>query len=500
MRAVCHFAVTALIVLGNNASAQPESAKLLPDKSAAAARESLERFEHRQADSVAKLPDHPKLTGSFAPGPSGRRHFLTDAGVSLPLANPDDFLSVPTGFPGILSATKENTKVRGMEWSPSLLVSWEKDSKRAFPVGEFRGLHDAFNRLADVSARVNNHGAMGPAQSTKELAEASKQVADETLKAYPRAKELLPMADVEKLCIQHEEARREYRKAIYGRNDNYRPEVYERIFKNSQSAVAIAANTDPKGSGVLIGDNLILTCKHCVDDYTPKELKVWFDFDVGNGFAPKDQYPVEKILVRGVPPANAFDPLDFALLEIGSNIKGEQAAKKYEPATLSTTRQKRDDPVYVVGYPQQRPRTVHDNAFVLFPFQATEEQYNDLAMFVCAETKLSPRRSEELRDFLSSYVLNQPLSLYENYNVVWKCPAMLADCDTYHGDSGAGVFSRGRSEVVGLLKGGAPDNGVANVPGWQTHEVVVPIGPILHQLDAWRPGWKKEFHVKEGEP
>jgi len=199
-------------------------------------------------------------------------------------------------------------------------------------------------------------------------------------------------------------------------------------------------------------------------------------------------------LAPGAKPSADLRPLDFALIEIGPNADGRRADEKYPLPRISTHRLRRDDAVYVIGYPQESPRVVHDNAFVLFPYVATEGEYLDLRMFVCAETQGSRERGRVLGEFLKSYVADGR-GHYLNYSDKWKSPAIAVDCDTSHGDSGSGAYDRRTSALIGLLMAGEQDLGTPYSPGWQRHEAILPIAEVVRQLDQRRPGWRKDYGV-----
>ena len=125
---------------------------------------------------------------------------------------------------------------------------------------------------------------------------------------------------------------------VFGfRNDNYRPSVYRSIVQNSLGSVAIVINGEPIGSGTLIGDNLVLTCRHGVEgafskDGTIKEdwrVAVWFDMVTEDSqLQPVEAYDVEKLLLKGKQLqdqerlsiiTSTMKELDFILLQLKKN-------------------------------------------------------------------------------------------------------------------------------------------------------------------------------------
>jgi V8-like Glu-specific endopeptidase len=488
-RALIPFVVAALAGL----ALQPPGQFTKPQKA------QVEFAKHQKAQ-VEKLPDNPKLTGRFVPGGRGGPALATPDGKLLLLKDADRYRDVPAGLSVEVTAAKDDGQLKVTGWQPKLVASWHDTESKKFTVSKYPELHEAYANLKEVSDELNKKG-MGVVRVNK-LADALKGVSDATLNAYMKLPENEHgTATAKSLCQQHEEARRQYQKAIYGRIDNYRPEVYQRIYESSKSAVAVAVRRglwDPIGSGVLIGDGLVLTCNHVVDGQQPADLQIWFDFNGGaGGFAPLDAFPVTQIVFQGKAPEAGRPPLDFALLRLGPNEKGEKAETKYPRPTISTHHVHRDDAIYVVGFPDRKPRTVHDNAFVLFPFLASEREYVDLRMYVCAETQNSPDRTAELELFIKSYVLNKLKNLYEYYSGRWNCPTISADCDTYQGNSGSGAYDRLGSKLIGLLMGGDRDGGGRRLtPGWRHHEDILPIAAVIDQLDANLKDWQKTYNVK----
>jgi hypothetical protein len=456
-------------------------------------------FNKAQKLQFDRLPDNPKLTGRFVPGGREGPAFATTDGKLFLLDPKTKIDKLPSVLVELL-ATKEDDRLRVTEWKPQLVAEW-KDEAKKFPVSEYAELHTAQDELKKIAEEMNLR-AMGPG-AAQEFAGALKKVSDVTLAAYskiPPEQRKSPQA--KSLCQQHDKAQQAYKKAIYGRLDQYRPEVYKRIFESAGSAVAVAvrrAAWDPRGSGVLIGDNLVLTCAHVIDGYGPNELQVWFDFKPGDGrYTPVEAFSVVSIPFQGKAPRDGLPPLDFALLEIKPVAEGQDAKAARPPRpTLSTHRVRRDDAIYVVGHPDRKPRTVHDHSFVLFPFLATQDEYTALQMFVCAETQNSPDRAAELDLFIKSYAFNGPKKMYEYYSGRWKCPTISADCDTFQGNSGSGTFDRAESKLIGVVIGGSLDGGSRSLsPGWRHHEDILPITAVVEQLNDGLKGWQQKYNVK----
>lgn len=304
------------------------------------------------------------------------------------------------------------------------------------------------------------------------------------------------------------------KKAWYGRDDNYRPEIYKAIWNTAASCVALvdAYDNRPFASGALIGQDLVLTCAHEVADRTADNLQVWFDYESGD---PNDAR-IEKCTVLskvwvGEPPNNdaSISPLDFSVWKIQRN-PGAIARK---PLKLITNRIRRGVPIYLIGHPSRAPQTVHDNAWVLFPFEATEAEMKELRIAVNAEFIGTKGSASVATDhFIKSYV---PISLPTGEHLFryigsWggrKLPLIGAECDTFKGDSGSPAILREKGDLIGILVEGQPDQGdFGSNPtrdtrgyrgGWTYHERILPIREIVAQLDAsvadWRTLYKPEF-------
>lgn len=296
-------------------------------------------------------------------------------------------------------------------------------------------------------------------------------------------------------------------KAFYDAHDNqYFPSVYSRIYDNSQAGVAVARRDTGRAfcSGVLISPSAILTAQHCLDqlDLPLSALDIWINYESGLDDQPlkKHVYHVMKQIAYG---RRDYDPdgpdLDFALLEIGPESDGTRAGDHWHPDCLSTSRVLADDPLYVVGHPQGRPRTVADNAFVLFPFEVGPRQYAELEVGIEAEFKDDPQKSARLKEFSDSYrsfTLPDGSKVYRNYSVLWeKQPTIGADSDTFHGNSGSPVFNRRNNLIVGILHDGQPDLSTPYRAGWHAHEAIVPITRIIEQLDKGLPSWRQQLGV-----
>lgn len=335
-----------------------------------------------------------------------------------------------------------------------------------------------------------------------------KQTVDDAEQQVVKAYQALPPTQRQEqraLVEQHAELRR-LNKSLYGldRDDRYPPQAYERIYANSRGAFAlrVKGQDKPRCSAVLIGEKLALTNNHCILEEAPDELEAVFDYedDLAGRHMANKVFPLSDIKLTA---EDERGNLDFVLLELGANADGALPGKVYPVQCLSMKPVRRDDPLYVVGFPLGEPRTVHDNAFVYFPFRVTPEEYAEIKMLVSAEfdsieaEELSYREGK-LKEFTDSYQLRENGSqpYYEYISMRFdQQPTIGADSDTYHGNSGSPVYNRRTHAVIGLLFDGQEDLTEPWAAGWRAHEAVLPITQVVERLDSAAPTWRQDPRV-----
>jgi V8-like Glu-specific endopeptidase len=302
-------------------------------------------------------------------------------------------------------------------------------------------------------------------------------------------------------------------KAWYGVHDNnYRPVVYQGIYNSAASCVGIVDHGEsrPFASGVLIGENLILTCRHMVSERIPVDLRVWFDYQDGNPNTAEQCKVISRIDVSDTPDDPKLSPLDFCLL----TIERKPNSKVRHPLPISTANVRRGMPIYLIGHPSQAPQTVHDNAWVLFPYMVSPSTMKELRIAVNAELVGKGSTSAIATDhFIESYkpdtVGGQQIFRYIGNWEGQSLPMIGAECETFKGDSGSPAILRERGAIIGILIQGQPDqadygtNPTRDVhgysAGWVYHEKILPMGPIVDYLDRhpetadWRVKYKPIF-------
>lgn len=115
-------------------------------------------------------------------------------------------------------------------------------------------------------------------------------------------------------------------------------------------------------SSSLIGEDLILTAGHCVDD----DLKEWcqsyavvFDFIAGQGEIPKDSvYGCKEVLYRKF--VGAYDE-DLALIKLDRKVVNRK------PIILSNDKVQKGDALTMIGYPLGIPQKIADSGKVTGP-------------------------------------------------------------------------------------------------------------------------------------
>jgi hypothetical protein len=317
-------------------------------------------------------------------------------------------------------------------------------------------------------------------------------------------------------------------KRFYRLNENYRPEVYRKISSLCDSSAAIVKrNTaSPAGSGVLVGDNLVLTAKHIIEDNAAKtfdasEYTVWFDF--------------EETLFSKSPDRVEFDTeevyrsktLDFMLLRLRSQPATNGFPSATSTATPSATppatartrlavplcscRVGRWSPIILFGYPQGSKHVVHDSGWVLFPHRLLSnsergvieseitDDFFDPAGPGSFDDRMTAAR-DNARRFLILYYGPFEKENADGYSFIKDdMPCVGVEADLFEGDSGAPAILRENGKLIGILTQGPKDipgqsavSAGRKVPiaaraGAKFHERLLPATAIIDDLKNNRP-------------
>tara|TARA_R110002073_G_scaffold73085_17_gene178870 strand:- start:18154 stop:19698 length:1545 start_codon:yes stop_codon:yes gene_type:complete len=413
----------------------------------------------------------------------------------------------------LLSGRISDQKLTVQEVAPAATKAWRLE-RDYFDTVKDRPLFEAYQ---DFDKSVADFSSVSLATSSG--LESREDLQENYQKLLEALAERRPLArsdeQIKSLCRQWS-GLKELGKAIYGSAlpSNYRPHVYEQILKNAESSVALVlkGTHEPHGSGVLIGDNLVLTCFHVYEkDPNPTQWKAWFDFTKSEPRnIPLDEYDVTKEIFRGKAHPTTSQVLDFVLLELAKK-DGKPAGDHHRKAKLASTSPKLDEAIVVIGYPDRAQRTISDHAFVRFPFRVSEQDMQMVRMNVCTEfSQLPADWANFFKQFSESYLptesgtANTEATYFHLFRIanandeqISARPTIGADCDTFYGSSGSGVHRRIHEGIVGILRAGEDDNsGSIYTAGWQRHEEILPITEIIAQLDEQLDGWKATYGVQ----
>ena len=367
---------------------------------------------------------------------------------------------------------------------------------------KYRRVDAAQRRMSNIA--VTALGANATEADLRQLKRSAEDTERQVVQAY-KTLGAGQRSEQRELVEQHAELRR-LNKSLYGldHDDRYPPQTYQRIYANSRGAFALRARSEekPRCSAVLIGERLALTNNHCILEEGPEEFEAVFDYEDdldGNRLA-RQVFPVTAIRLSD---EDERGNLDFVLLELGANAEGVSPGSAYPVQCLSLAQVKRDDPLYVIGYPLGEPRTVHDNSFVYFPFRVSADEYIAMKLLVSAEfdsieAEDQSYREGKLKEFVDSYQLRDGdgAPYYEYISVRFdQQPTIGADSDTYRGNSGSPVYHRRSHAVIGLLFDGQEDLSEPWAAGWRAHEAVLPITKVVERLDLAAPAWRSDPRV-----
>ena len=294
-------------------------------------------------------------------------------------------------------------------------------------------------------------------------------------------------------------------------DDIFRPSDYEIIRENANGNCGIFSSyvsNFPYASAVLVSSDLVLTCWHCVDSQVKRDrlhtIRIGFGHEgglPGSATVAPDFFEIKGVVHDGRPRQSEQEPhLDFAILRLKPRGR-KKAGDIYPVQRLTDRHMPRFSRIYVVGYPHLHTeitwpkhfKRVHDNAFILFPFEVSAPELDELFAVVAAEYEHDEERQAALQEMQQSYVLGDDSTHRYHYQreevAGFHQPACGAVCDTFDGNSGGGVYLRANHAVAGLLMAGREDIRIPYVPGWRDHEAIFPIRSITERVEARDPGF-----------
>jgi len=375
-------------------------------------------------------------------------------------------------------------------------------------------------KLADALTPDKAPQPSADPEKVEQRVQDSQQTLVEIVRAYIKVKDSDPKGAerfAQLFMAAREKAKQSNReKTIYGSDDQYSPDVYEQIFKQSLSVGYLSDGIERLGTCFMIGKDLVLTCKHVISPKSainPNELlgtsTLKVRFEKGADPANEEAFPVKAIAFKGTEDTfNApRDGVDYAFLELGPSEKDHKLAseKGISPVKIATNYKPRDTAVYVIGYPGMRGnKTVADNARIFAGFNNSYETEVEFEIEARSEAnalkegvnkqldpqmqlnalQLATKQSQQLiGDFTKSFKPGKGDNAHWYFvSQMVKFPphaAIALDSDTFHGNSGSPVFTRLSSEVTAVLFRGMPDQMTKIKVGWLQHEEAIPIQVIL---------------------
>ena len=424
---------------------------------------------------------------------------------------------VPLTFTAVSTVPGQKAKI--VDAKLTAVVQMQKDLDRTIDPDKQKFVANTAKAVAELDQLSKEAIRTGDEQKSEQTLAQMGTVKDTILQDYAAApKTEHTVRDTLGVLLLRQKS---VEKAWYGRDDNYRPEIYEMIYKQSRSCVGVVRHggTAVKGSGVLVGPNMVLTAEHVVDDCIKvTEFDVLFDYEQVLDPASKQLVNVNNVIrrkvvgeyYRGKAVDNNSSPLDFVLLQIEPPAKPEQ---NRVPIPISVARVVPETPIFLVGHPRQSPRLIHDNSWVKFPYQVSEKEFEDLVAVVNGELKLAQVEdaAQEADTFAKCYKDfsdegGHKSHLYIDIRGGKAVHCMGAECDTFHGDSGAPAILRETGDVIGILTAGEADQedvpgenrakSNAYIAGWLHHEIIIPTVKIVEQLENEKGRqWRQECGV-----
>jgi len=475
----------------------------------------LEQMQSDRQQQLHRALEHGTLDGHFVERPRGSYVFVPDR-VDLPefqVANPEAIGTLAVG---------PLLKVRGQvqEDRTVSVSSYALDTASSAQL-RFAQVQLATRRLRTALDEAVKPGAMNVATRsfqgpTRIETDTRQGIADIVVTYSTLVRNNAAAGEIEELAREWSRLRgqlvRTYSesdesKAIYGDPDNYAPWRYDRIFRQSPAVVAIGAPgaSRPRCSAVLIASDLVLTAGHCFAvpfSSPPNELEAWFGYVSG----PDDSEPdaVERIPIAGLAAprperlpdilSGSFSPnlLDYVVVRL-TRPRKDASGNPAAPECLRRTPLHKGEPVYVMGFPEGRPMTVHDSARVYLPYRILDgSEFYKLRLDIHADLlAIASYQEAERRQFMEQFDTSYVAQTLEG--LPWRFlrhvedggePRMGIVSDTFRGNSGGPVYERERRQcVVGILVAGSPDTGFRRTANWKEHERVLPVGAVLQDIE-----------------
>ena len=293
---------------------------------------------------------------------------------------------------------------------------------------------------------------------------------------------------------------------------------------NATCAIGLGSYTagnssyQPVGSGVIIGKNLMLTCRHNYQlvNFKPQGKAFTYGHLLG-------RRPFIGVVKKVIYDSSEYD---FMLLEFEVKQRGDSTPDHRTPI-LQNVELQPGTGLSTWGFPNGGGLSQSLNSQIVFPYEiyySNERMRNikvqNLAIDMAhnllsgegwdhfSKLASSGETKTDILEFLNeSYtkdddrrdrLLFRP-NLSRRHKPPEFFPVMACNPDTKPGDSGGPVLSLSHQSLVGILRGSRQDLGAGTLEHGATtsyYEVVIPISVIVKELDGGVPGWRRKFGVK----
>ena len=262
------------------------------------------------------------------------------------------------------------------------------------------------------------------------------------------------------------------------RSRNYMPATYRKMLARARGTASLARRgARPHASGVLVARDILLTCRHVVESLAgwripAGDLEVRFQLhDDGES----NVFPV-------VAYAHVSSRHDLAALRLGRALDGTlPAADRVQ--TLSAARVPLDAAVYLVHHPRGGGLRFADDAWVHFPYAATDTELDVLRGRLVGQARSEAHGRRLLDELAASYARSSD-GLFRNRSRRYAGqPTLGVDPLARDGSSGAPLYEKRTHGLVGILFAGVDQRQPRISSTWEHHEAVLPAPALRADLE-----------------